>query len=72
MLATGKHFAIAAILAIFLGFVRWPQPATGFYALTIKNRVYGFGWDYRAFSVGAFLLYLLPSTTGLQLFFRTH
>ena len=53
MLSVGKHFAIAAILAMLLGFVRWPQPATGFWAITIKNRAYGYGFDYWAFSWGA-------------------
>ena len=53
MLSVGKQFAIAAILAMLLGFVRWPQPATGFWAITIKNRAYGYGFDYWAFSWGA-------------------
>ena len=53
MLSVGKLFAIAAILALMVGFVRWPQPETGFYTITIKDRAYGFGSDYWAFSVGA-------------------
>ena len=52
-MSVGKLFAITAILALMVGFVRWPQPETGFYAITIKNRAYGFGSDYWAFSIGA-------------------
>jgi len=54
MAFVGRLFAIAAILAMVLGFVRWPQPATGFWTITVKNRAYGLGWDYLAFSLGAF------------------
>jgi len=53
MLSVGKLFAIAAILALMIGFIRWPQPQTGFYTITIKNRAYGFGSDYWAFPIGA-------------------
>lgn len=53
MLSVGKLFAIAAIVALVLGFVRWPTFGTGFYAITIKNRVYGFGPDYWAFALTA-------------------
>ena len=53
MLSVRKLFAITAILALMVGFVRWPQPGTGFYTITIKNRAYGFGSDYWAFSIGA-------------------
>jgi len=52
MLSVGKLFAITAILALMVGFVRWP-PGTGLYTITIKNRAYGFGSDYWAFSIGA-------------------
>src|ERR1700693_2537919 len=55
MASVGRLFAIAAILAMVLGFVRWPQPATGHLAVTVKNRAYGFSFDYWAFSLGAVL-----------------
>jgi len=58
MPSVGKLFAIAAIVAIVLGFVRWPQPATGFLAVTVKNRGYAFGYDYWGFSLGAVLAVL--------------
>ena len=53
MLSIGKLFALAAILALVVGFVRWPQPETGFYTITIKNIAYGLGSEYWAFSIGA-------------------
>jgi len=53
MLSIGKLFAAAAILALVVGFVRWPQPETFFYTITIRNRAYGFGSEYWAFSIGA-------------------
>lgn len=53
MLSVGKLFAVAAILALVVGFVPWPQPQTGFYTITIKNRAYGLGSEYWAFSIGA-------------------
>jgi heme/copper-type cytochrome/quinol oxidase subunit 1 len=53
MLSVGKLFAIAAIAALVLGVARWPASGTGFNGITIKNRVYGFGPDTWAFSVGA-------------------
>jgi heme/copper-type cytochrome/quinol oxidase subunit 1 len=53
MLSVGKLFAVAAILALVLGFVRWPQSQTGFYTITIKNRAYGLGSEYWAFPIAA-------------------
>jgi hypothetical protein len=52
MLSVGKLFAIAAILALMLGFARWPS-GTGAYTITIKSRAYGFGPEYWAFTMGA-------------------
>jgi hypothetical protein len=52
MLPVGKLFAIAAILALMLGFARWPS-GTGVLTVNIKNRLYGFSPDYWAFTVGA-------------------
>ena len=52
MVSVGRQFTIAAILTLMLGFARWPA-RTGFYAVTIESRAYGFGPDYWAFSVGA-------------------
>jgi cytochrome c oxidase subunit 1 len=49
----GKLFGLAAILALILGIVRWPSLGAGVYTVTIKNRAYGFGQEYWAFSVGA-------------------
>ena len=53
MFSVGKLFALAAIFALVLGVARWPTLGTGYYEITIKNRSYGFGPDYWAFSVGA-------------------
>jgi hypothetical protein len=53
MLSVGKLFAVAAIIALIVGFISWPQPETGFYTITLKNRAYGFGVEYWAFSLGA-------------------
>jgi cytochrome c oxidase subunit I len=53
MLSVGKLFAIGAIAALVLGVARWPASATGFNAITVRNRVYGFSSDTWAFSVGA-------------------
>lgn len=53
MLSVGKLFAVAAIIALIVGFISWPQPETGFYTITLKNRAYGFGVEYWAFSIGA-------------------
>ena len=51
MLSVGKLFAVAAILALVVGFVRWSQ--NGFYTITIKNRAYGLGSEYWAFPIAA-------------------
>jgi hypothetical protein len=73
MLSVGKLFAVAAILALIVGFISWPQPETGFYTITFRNRSYGFGSDYWAFSIGAIFAVLaasyrwLPSVFSLQL-----
>src|SRR5256885_9119320 len=53
MLSVGKLFAVAAILALMLGFARWPSPGTGAYTITIRDRAYGFGPEYWAFTMGA-------------------
>ena len=53
MLSVGKLFAVAAIIALIAGFISWPQPETGFYTITLKNRAYGFGAEYWAFSISA-------------------
>jgi hypothetical protein len=52
MYSVGKLFAIAAILTLVLGFARWPS-GTGVYSINFKNRGYGFGPDFWAFTVGA-------------------
>jgi hypothetical protein len=69
MLSTGKLFAIAAIAALLLGVARWPAFGTGFYAITIKNRVYGFGQDLWAFSTGAIFALLAASYYWFPIFF---
>jgi len=53
MRSAGKLFAIAAIAALVLGVAGWPASRTGFNSITIRNRVYGFGPETWAFSVGA-------------------
>jgi len=53
MPSVGRLFAVAAILVLVLGVARWPTLSNGFYSITFKNRSYGFGPDYWAFSVGA-------------------
>jgi len=73
MLSVGKLFAIAAIVALVVGFVHWPLPQTGFYTITIKNRAYGLGSDYWAFPIGAVFAalaaayYWLPLMLSLRL-----
>lgn len=69
MLSVGKLFAIAAIVALVLGVARWPTFGTGFYAITIKNRAYGFGPDYWAFSVGAMFALFSASYYWFPIFF---
>jgi cytochrome c oxidase subunit 1 len=69
MLSVGKLFAIAAIVALVLGLARWPTFGTGFYAITIKNRLYGFGPDYWAFSVGAIFALFAASYYWFPIFF---
>ena len=71
MLSVGKLFAVAAILALVVGFVRWSQ--TGFYTITIKNRAYGLGSEYWVFSIAAIFAvlaaayYWLPILISLDL-----
>jgi len=71
MISVGKLFAVAAILALVVGFVRWPQ--TGFYTITIKNRAYGLGSEYWAFAIAAIFAllaaayYWLPILISLDL-----
>ena len=73
MLSVGKLFAVAAVLALAVGFVRWPQPQTGFYTITIKNRAYGLGSEYWVFSIAAIFAvlaaayYWLPILISLDL-----
>ena len=73
MISVGKLFAVAAILALVVGFVRWPQPQTGFYTITIKNRAYGLGSEYWAFAIAAIFAllaaayYWLPILISLDL-----
>ena len=73
MLSVGKLFAIAAILALVVGFVPWSVEKTGAYTINIGNRAYGFSADYWAFSVGAVfallaaLYYWLPFVFSLHL-----
>ena len=73
MLSVGKLFAVAAVLALVVGFVRWPQPQTGFYTITIKNRAYGLGSEYWVFSIAAIFAvlaaayYWLPILISLDL-----
>jgi heme/copper-type cytochrome/quinol oxidase subunit 1 len=73
MRSVGKLFAVAAILALVVGFVRWPLPQNGFYTITIKNRAYGLGSDYWAFPIGAVFAalavayYWLPLMLSLRL-----
>src|SRR5215469_1353247 len=72
MLSVGKLFAVAAILALLVGFVRWPQPQT-VYTITIKNRAYGLGSEYWAFPIAAIFAllaaayYWLPILISLDL-----
>ena len=71
MLSVGKLFAVAAILALVVGFVRWSQ--NGFYTITIKNRAYGLGSEYWAFPIAAIFAvlaaayYWLPILISLDL-----
>jgi cytochrome c oxidase subunit I len=53
MSSVGKLFAIAAILVLIVGVLRWPTLGTGYYSIAIRNRGYAFGQDYWAFSIGA-------------------
>ena len=61
MASVGKLFAVAAVVSLIVGFIRWPQPETGFYTITLKNRAYGFGSGYWAFSIGAIFAMLAAS-----------
>jgi len=71
MLSVRKLFAVAAILALVVGFVRWSQ--NGFYTITIKNRAYGLGSEYWAFPIAAIFAvlaaayYWLPILISLDL-----
>ena len=72
MLSVRKLFAVAAILALLVGFVRWPQPQT-VYTITIKSRAYGLGSEYWAFPIAAIFAllaaayYWLPILISLDL-----
>jgi hypothetical protein len=61
MVCVGKLFAIAAIISLIVGFIRWPQPETGFYTIRLKNRAYAFGSEYWAFSICAIFATLAAS-----------
>jgi hypothetical protein len=72
MLSVGKLFAVAAILALIVGFVPWPVEKTGLYTISIGNRAYGFSADYWAFSVGAVFAVLAALYYWLPFIFSLH
>lgn len=53
MASVGRLFAIAAIVALVLGLLRWPRAVTTRYVITIGDRGYGLSLDYFAFFAAA-------------------